>query len=320
MYNVIFKVTVEIYDNLLLCGRARRANTLNKYLRKKLKGYRNTNSVYTHKYCKSFYLCKETKLDSNNIEEYNRLVEEFKEMVNIEYNKIIKYTDVSVCGYMCIYSNKWFDKNKKSHKDIRNLYEDNGAVMPDYNTILRHHCEVKYYDPETEVMKSYFDGYDSIYEELSTDRSLTIYDSFDRGISYGYFGREEIINGFNPQYKVGDIVEYDNDRIAIISTVPEASEGCGGNYIDTLYNIDYLSYNQYLWADHAYDIRECDFKPYTGEVPEFIKLLQKAILEQDGYKLTDQIRCDIDTLIENYQDVVADFDKFKDRLIELLTA
>lgn len=318
MYDVVFKIVVEPdkkYDILKY-----RSNTFANYLRKKLKGYNFTKHKYYDRWYTFELVSDYMKIEKYDIDAYYNSVDAFKSFVDNEYNNILDHGhNFEIYGYMCIYDKDMYNKNKTEDWLFYNHYKENNK-MPDYNTILQYYCESKLYDPKDKTIRSYFDSYNEIYKEITNNKDLSnIIDVSGKLYSSVYFGREEIINGFNPKYKIGDVVEYEG-RISIIRDAPTDSPEYGDKYINMKYQIDFIYDNKsYCWYCDR-DIRDCDLKPYTGEVPEFMKLLQKAVLEQDGYHIVIGKNDDlIDDLLYG-RDIITEFDDFKDELISILTS
>lgn len=333
MYDVIFKIVVEPFTKLREMDKSRKHTFIN-YLKKHLTGYNIYN--YDFEYIESDFLyldtCNISIYDEDNIEEYNSVVNKFKQFADEEYNKISKYCfNAKVTAYMGVYNKEAYEKSEKSW--FADQYFRDNKRMPDYNTILQQYCEVKTYIPKRKIMKSEFTRYEdikiTIKFKLDYDNENIVLtkmpikkvrelfnDFFYNDYSIMLFGREEMVNGYTPRYKLGDIVEYEG-KIAIVRRAPELIEHYGNKMMSTAYGLDFITKNGYYsWTDGEF-VTNDDLEPYTGDVPEFMKLLQEAVLEKNGYSIVPRGNdVDIDRLLEQYN-VITEFDKFKDRLIKI---
>lgn len=302
MYTSFIKIKIEIPETI------KRRNAFLHYMKKRFPLFGIENG-YNSSYQKVLVFRSEPEDFSGDEESYDLLVKQFEMLARSFTDKVLFY-NCRMKAYLVIYNRRYLRKLSDIHTYYRcstHHYIKKHGFRPDYDAFLRHAYELKTYYPEYHAIGSEF-CFCCIHKN-------DLFKHPESGYTEFHIGREELEYGYEPKYSLGEIVDYDG-QIAIIMYTPNKMSLDRLTISDPYYQIDYLCDNSYHL--HHACILEYTLKPYRGNIPEFMELLRKAVLQKDGYWL-DNDNCYSFYEATYFHNVIDEFDKIKDELIDIVS-
>lgn len=301
MYSTFIEIEISIPSNI------KRRHTFFKYLRKKIHHFSIKNCGWN---IKTLIYIDDVRWIPEDIKSYNKEVDRFKTFAREFYNNTSSFINKdNIQMSMIIYDDR-YEMNDESYKwyPFNNFKEI--QFVPTYGEYLRHCYEFKTYDYNKDILRSGFLLYFG--RKIKTEPN-------GGPDTYVCYGREKLENGYIPKYKVGDIVDYDG-KVAIVRQAPGPLYKDRSSFSFGNYEIDFISEDGYYsWSDLiCRTILDEDLVPYDGEIPEFMKLLKKAVLKEDGLSLSIESNAlEFDNFIYGHN-VINDFDDIKENLMSIL--